>query len=246
MAAGEQSENTGLQLTSDPMGVVDRLLHHRKERMFFMIINLLRLRPGIFMEQVSAFKARCDLRQTSVRGLLVFAPADVDAAIEMLSNTQQTHALELNADLCELCREPKIVGVSPANSAGKTFTVENNKASRFDVTKGATNGDKAQMAQAIRKKKLSRRMQSNGFKALKDLTVDFACREDLAITSLREFLEVFVQSVKRDQVFHQELLSSMYMEMGLAVDFNHYTSTATLRIMLAQATAKNRRSQLAN
>ena len=143
MAAGEQSENTGIQLTSDPMGVVDRLLHHRKERMFFMIINLLRLRPGIFMEQVSAFKARCDLRQTSVRGLLVFAPEDVDAAIEMLANTQQTHALELNADLCELCREPKIVGVSPANSAGKTFTVENNKASRFDVTKGATNGDKA-------------------------------------------------------------------------------------------------------
>ncbi len=48
------------------------------------------------------------------------------------------------------------------------------------------------MAYAIRKKKLSKRMHTNGFKTLKDLSVDFACREDLAITSLREFLEVFV------------------------------------------------------
>ena len=82
------------------------------------------------------------------------------------------------------------------------------------------NDNKAHIAHAIRKKKLSRRMQSNGFKALKDLTVDFACREDLAITSLREFLEVFVQSVKREQVFHQELLSSSYLQMGLALEFN--------------------------
>jgi hypothetical protein len=67
--------------------------------------------------------------------------------------------------------------------------------------------------------------------------VDFACREDLAITSLREFLEVFVQSVKREQVFHQELLSSVYMQMGLALEFNYYTSTATLRIMLAQTSS---------
>jgi hypothetical protein len=53
-------------------------------------------------------------------------------------------------------------------------------------------------------------MHTSGFKSLKDLTVDFACREDLAITSLKEFLEVFVQSVKREQVFHNELLSSLY------------------------------------
>lgn len=89
------------------------------------------------------------------------------------------------------------------------------------------------MSFAMRKKRLSKRMHSNGFKTLKDLSVDFACREDLAITSLREFLEVFVQSVKRDQVFHKELLSSLYMQMGIALEFNSYTSTATLRVMLA-------------
>ena len=131
---------------------LEALLPHRKERMFCMIVSLLRLRPAqAFAEQLGAFRARCDLR----RGL--FAPADVDEAVEALAAARPTHALELNGDLVASCREPE---------------------------------------------KLSRRMQANGFKAVKDLTVDFACREDLAITSLREFLEVFVQSVKGDQAFH--------------------------------------------
>ena len=87
---------------------MDRLLNHRKERMFFMIVNLLRLRPHIFMEQVSAFKARCDMRQTAARGLIVFSGEDVDAAMEMLSSTLQTHPLELNNDLVSLCKEPRV------------------------------------------------------------------------------------------------------------------------------------------
>ena len=74
---------------------------------------------------------------------------------------------------------------------------------------------------------------------MKDLTVDFACREDLAITSLKEFLEVFIQSVKREQPFHHELLSSIYQSVGLSLDFNTYTSTATLRVILAQHANKS-------
>lgn len=66
---------------------MDRLLDHKKERMFFMIINLLRMRPNIFMEQINAFKARCDMRQNSSRGMLIFSSEDVDAALDMLSNT---------------------------------------------------------------------------------------------------------------------------------------------------------------
>ena len=46
--------------------------------------------------------------------------------------------------------------------------------------------------QVNNKKKLSKRINSGSFKVLKDLTVDFSCREDLAITSLKEFLEVFI------------------------------------------------------
>lgn len=64
--------------------------------MLFMIINLLRMRPSIFMEQINAFKARCDMRQNAARGMLIFASEDVDAAMEMLSNTSQTHPLELS------------------------------------------------------------------------------------------------------------------------------------------------------
>lgn len=98
------SHISGMQY-DDPISGIEKHLIHRKERMFFMIINLLRLRPQIFMEQIGAFKARCDLRQTAVRGLLVFAPEDVDSAVEMLSSVQGTHLLELNSDLVECCRD---------------------------------------------------------------------------------------------------------------------------------------------
>lgn len=101
----QQSLRPGGVPDLDPITNMEQLLLHRKERMFFMIINLLRIKPQIFMEQIGAFKARCDFRSTAARGLLVFAPDDVDSAIEMLSNTSNTHPLELNSDLVECCRE---------------------------------------------------------------------------------------------------------------------------------------------
>jgi hypothetical protein len=104
---------------------MEKLLTHRKERMFFMIINLLRMRPNIFMEQISAFKARCDLRQTAARGLLVFAPEDVDGAIEMLSNTQSTHLLELNLDLVDCCREARTQSATSVKKQHGEVTVHN-------------------------------------------------------------------------------------------------------------------------
>ena len=57
MMGGGGSFRNGQQLQN-----LDRFLDHKKERMFFMIINLLRMRPNIFMEQINAFKARCDMR----------------------------------------------------------------------------------------------------------------------------------------------------------------------------------------
>lgn len=135
----------------------------------------------------------------------MFAPEDVDSAIEMLQNAHATHLLELNPDLVDCCREARQY---VSSRKGGEIIVHDNSNNGGGIQSKTSDSSKNNIAHAIRKKKLSRRMQSNGFKALKDLTVDFACREDLAITSLREFLEVFVQSVKRDQVFHQELLSS--------------------------------------
>lgn len=47
-------------------------------------------------------------------------------------------------------------------------------------------------------------------KNAKEMVIDFLCREDLAITTLKEFFEIFVSSIKKEQVFHLELLNSKY------------------------------------
>ena len=41
----------------------------------------------------------------------------------------------------------------------------------------------------------------------KELEIDFICREDLALTTVREFFEIFVQSVKKEEKFHLYLLN---------------------------------------
>ena len=71
-------------------------------------------------------------------------------------------------------------------------------------------------------------------KGAKEMVIDFLCREDLVLTTLKEFFEIFVSSIKKEQVFHSELLSSKYEYIGLTMDFNTLTSVATLRILLAQ------------
>jgi hypothetical protein len=66
------------------------------------------------------------------------------------------------------------------------------------------------------------------------MVIDFICREDLVLTTLKEFFEIFITSIKKDQVFHSELLSPDYHFMGLSLAFNKITSIATLKIFLAQ------------
>ena len=50
---------------------------------------------------------------------------------------------------------------------------------------------------------------------IKEMVIDFVCREDLVITTLREFFEIFISSIKKDQNFHTELLSSKYNYIGI-------------------------------
>lgn len=78
------------------------------------------------------------------------------------------------------------------------------------------------------------------FGDVKELVVDFVCREDLAITAVKEFLEVFINSVKKEQLFHRELMSSHYNYMGLALTFNGGTTIATMRLILAQNIGKQK------
>jgi hypothetical protein len=58
------------------------------------------------------------------------------------------------------------------------------------------------------------------FKRVKQMTIDFYCREDLTLTTLKEFFEIFIASLRKDQAFHQELLSPIYEEIGLAIKFD--------------------------
>ena len=46
------------------------------------------------------------------------------------------------------------------------------------------------------------------YKKVKQMTIDYYCREDLTVTTLKEFFEIFISSLKKDQAFHQELISS--------------------------------------
>ena len=52
------------------------------------------------------------------------------------------------------------------------------------------------------------------------MVIDFVCREDLIITTLKEFFEIFISSIKKEQIFHKELLSESYDHIGLGIDFN--------------------------
>ena len=73
-------------------------------------------------------------------------------------------------------------------------------------------------------------MKKTSHKGVKAMVIDFICREDLVITTLKEFFEIFISSIKKDQQFHTELLSSNYKYLGISMEFNSLTSVATLRI----------------
>jgi len=55
--------------------------------------------------------------------------------------------------------------------------------------------------------KAQQRSLTQKYKKVKQMTIDYYCREDLSITTLKEFFEIFISSLKKDQAFHQELIS---------------------------------------
>ena len=68
---------------------------------------------------------------------------------------------------------------------------------------------------------------------MKEIVIDFFGREDLVISTMKEFFEIFISSIKKEQVFHAELLSSNYNQVGIGLQFSSYSQTATMRIFLA-------------
>ena len=64
------------------------------------------------------------------------------------------------------------------------------------------------------------------------MTIDYYCREDLTVTTLKEFFEIFISSLKKDQSFHLELTSGVYSHVGLAMKFDPLNTQATLTVFL--------------
>lgn len=83
-------------------------------------------------------------------------------------------------------------------------------------------------------------MNSNAYSlsGVKEMIIDFVCREDLVITTLKEFFEVFISSIKKEQIFHRELLNPLYNYIGLSIHFNSTSSVGTMRILLAENLGK--------
>jgi len=52
------------------------------------------------------------------------------------------------------------------------------------------------------------------------MVIDFVCREDLVLTTLKEFFEIFISSIKKDQAFHSVLLDPAFKEIGLSMKFS--------------------------
>ena len=74
---------------------------------------------------------------------------------------------------------------------------------------------------------------------LKEMVIDFVCREDLVVTTLREFFEVLIASIKKEQVFHKEILNPKYNAIGVSILFDNHSNIGTLRVLLGYQSPTN-------
>ena len=71
------------------------------------------------------------------------------------------------------------------------------------------------------------------FTGIQEIVIDFVCREDLNIGTMKEFFEIFIASIKTDQYFHTVLMSPKFYHVGLSLEFNKVSTIATLRMIMA-------------
>lgn len=74
------------------------LLRHKKEQMVFMIVNMVRTQPKLYIQYMSILQDRCLQRQSPQN--LAFRYEDVDDAISLLKEMEPRGALKLSPDLC--------------------------------------------------------------------------------------------------------------------------------------------------
>lgn len=163
------------------------LLRHKKEQMVFMIVNMVRTQPKLYIQYMSILQDRCLQRQSPQN--LAFRYEDVDDAISLLKEMEPRHALKLSSDLCiysinMLDRDSDLICSLDQNCdepLSKDQCSPKTKKSNL----------RAQQKQLI-----------NKYKKVKQMTIDYFCREDLTVTTLKEFFEIFISSLRKDQAFH--------------------------------------------
>ena len=78
------------------------LLRHRKELMIMMIINLLRVRPKLFLYQVENMRVKYQGNSGSKPRTMMLYSSDVEACINLLQMAEPMQPLEVSHELCRL------------------------------------------------------------------------------------------------------------------------------------------------
>ena len=137
----------------------------------------------------------------------------------MLTSMTAREPLFLADDLCEYSRN-----LLQSQSPSKDEEIEKDPSQQKSPSaaeKRKKASLKAQQKQLIKK-----------YSKVKQMTIDYYCREDLTVTTLKEFFEIFISSLKKEQAFHAELMSEVYHQIGVSMKFDPTNTQATLTIFL--------------
>ena len=78
--------------------IKEDVLIHKKEQMILMIINLLRVKPKIFLYQMETLKCKYD--RLSKPRTMMFYSTDVEDCMNLLQQADTMHPLEVSEELC--------------------------------------------------------------------------------------------------------------------------------------------------
>ena len=73
--------------------------------MIVMIINLLRVKPKIFLYQMENLRSKIENRGGSKPRTMMFYSSDVESCINLLTLSEPVSPLNLSESLCQLCQE---------------------------------------------------------------------------------------------------------------------------------------------
>lgn len=102
--------------------------------------------------------------------------------MSLLSDTRPTQPLKMSPTLCQIIKD------------SKSSVYNTHVSGRGRYTEGGTKVDPS-ASDNIQKLSVGKNPKLKG---AKEMVIDFLCREDLVITTLKEFFEIFVSSIKKE------------------------------------------------